>query len=637
MKRHTHFHHLPLVLIILLLLLSIPVSAADTTGTLESGQTWNFDVATGTLSVSGTGDLPDYPYSSSLESQAPWKAWADSIKSIILSEGITDTGDCTFHQLKNLTKIKLPSTLKIIGNNAFSDAKKLKEVAIPQGVTAIGQSAFKGCTALPDVSLPEGLLTIGNRAFNGCNSLIAVTIPASVIVIDNYAFGDCPMLQYVAIKSAPKIGEECFDATVLQLICFSGDVPEFSGNSLRDVTAECYYPKNNATWNTASLENFSSTCTWTPHADPGSITFSENSGQCGENATWSYENGTLTISGSSNVTKVLWAHHEKNIQKVIIENGITNVPGWAFQGYTKLKTVKLADSITIIENSAFQECTALTSITLPKNLVTIEQSAFLKCTSLKEIKMGNKVATLGTFAFSGTAIAEITLSDSLTTMGDSVFNGCKQLKELRLPATLKEMGDYIITGCSALKTVYFYGNLPETTGMNYNGTNAVVYYPKDNKTWASENLPFMSGGFILRPYTVCSTDGHTYGGWINIEEPTAEKEGRKQRVCNVCKHIEYGTVPKLTGDTSEAPPSAPATGPSIPPATEPSTPPATEPSVPATAPASQATVPSSAVSDNPSGSEVPANEPNPIIYIIIACLAIALIGCAVWFFLLKRK
>ncbi len=637
MKRHTHFHHLSLVLIILLLLLSIPVSAADTTGTLESGQTWNFDVATGTLTVSGTGDLPDYSYSSSLESQAPWKAWADNIKSIVLSEGITDTGDCTFHQLKNLTKIKLPSTLKIIGNNAFSEAKKLKEVAIPKGVTAIGQSAFQDCTALPDVTLPEGLLTIGNRAFNGCNSLIAVTIPASVTMIDNYAFGDCPMLQYVAIKSAPKIGEECFDATTLQLICFSGDVPEFSRNSLSDVTAECYYPKNNATWNTASLESFSSTCTWTPHADPGSITFSENSGQCGENATWAYENGTLTISGSGKVTKVLWAHHEKNIQKVIIENGITNVPGWAFQGYTKLKTVKLADSITTIENSAFQECTALTSIALPKNLVTIEQSAFLNCTSLKEVKMGNKVTTLGTFAFSGTVITEITLSDSLTTMGDSVFNGCKQLKELRFPATLKKMGDYIITGCSALKTVYFYGNLPETTGMNYNGTNAVVYYPKDNKTWANENLPFMSGGFILRPYTVCSADGHTYGGWINIEEPTAEKEGRKQRVCNVCKHIEYGTVPKLSGDTSEVPPSAPATEPSTPPVTEPSTPQATEPSVPATEPSSQATVPSSAVSDNPSGSEVPANEPNPIIYIIIACLVIALIGGAAWFFLLKRK
>ena len=637
MKRRAHFHHLSLVLIVLLLLLSIPVSAADTTGTLESGQAWNFDATTGTLTVSGTGDLPDYPYSSSLDRQAPWKAWADNIKTVVLSEGITDTGDCTFHSLKNLTKVQLPSTLKTIGNNAFSGAKKLKEVTIPTGVTAIGQSAFKDCTALADVTLSEGLLTIGNRAFNGCTSFVAVTIPASVTMIDNYAFGDCPMLQYVAIKGAPKIGEECFDATTLQLICFSGDVPEFNRNSLQDVTAECYYPKNNATWATASLEYFSSSCTWTPHADPGSITFSENSGQCGENATWTYKNGTLTISGSGKVTKVLWEHHQKNIQKVIIENGITNVPGWAFQGYIKLKTVKLADSITIIGISAFHDCTALTSVSLPKNLVTIEQSAFSNCTSLKEIKMGNKVTTLGTFAFSGTAITEITLSDSLTTMGDSVFNGCTKLKELRFPATLQKMGDYIITGCSALKTVYFYGDLPETTGMNYNGTKAVVYYPKDNKTWANENLPFLSGGFILRPYTVCSADGHTYGGWVNIEEPTTEKEGRKQRVCNVCKHIEYGTVPKLSGDASDVPTSAPATEPSTPPATEPSTPMTTEPSVPATEPSSQATVPSSAVSDNTSGGEAPANEPDSTIYIIIACLVIALIGGAVWFFLLKRK
>ena len=177
--------------------------------------------------------------------------------------------------------------------------------------------------------------------------------------------------------------------------------------------------------------------------------------------------------------------------------------------------------------------------------------------------------------------------------------------------------------------------------MNYQGTYAVVYYPKDNETWADKNLPYLSGGFILRPYTVCSVDGHTYGGWINIVEPTAEKEGQKQRVCGVCKHVEYGTVPKLTSGPSATTPSAPATEPSTPatlpsaPAdTEPSAPPETEPSVPS----SQATVPSSAapVTTHPEA-EVPATDPNPTIYIIIGVLAVALIGGVAWFFLRKRK
>ena len=373
-----------------------------------------------------------------------------------------------------------------------------------------------------------------------------------------------------------------------------------------------------------------------------------STGPCGQNAIWSYADGTLTISGTGTVDEVLWSHHGQNIQHVVIEDGITNIPGWAFSGYSNLKSVKLADSITIIESSAFERCTSLTSVTLPKNLVTIEQSAFSNCTSLKTISLGSKITTLGTFAFSGTAITEMILPDSLTTMGDSVFNNCKQLKELHFPASLKKMGDYIISGCSALKYVYFYGDLPETTGMNYQRTNAVVYYPKDNQTWASENLPYLSGGFILKPYTVCSIDGHTYGGWVNINEPSADEEGLKERVCGVCKHKDYATVPKLASDSpattpstppATEPPAPPVTEPSAPPETEPSTPVATEPSVPATEPSSQAPEPSSSAPDTSQPEEgLPTAEPNPTIYIIVAILAVALIGGGTaWFFLRKRK
>ena len=637
MKLKRRFPVLLLVLALLLTPFCLPVSAADTSGTLPTGQTWNFDSATGTPTVTGKGELPDYAYSSSLEYQAPWKVWKDNIKIIVLSEGITDTGDCTFHQLKNLTQVKLPSTLKTIGKSAFSGAVTLNEVTIPKDVTVIGGSAFKDCKALAGITIPEGVITIGIQAFNGCEALASVTIPKSVTLLDSHAFGNCKKLLVVTIKGSPKLAAEPFSNTTnLKQLRFCGDLPQYQWDTLRSIAVECYYPNTNATWDAAQLQSFGSDCTWIPHEDPASIPFSENSGKCGPNATWSYANGTLTISGTGKVETIWWDHHAQSIQHLVIEDGITNIIHGACFGYANLKTAKIADSVTIIESSAFEKCTSLTSITLPKNLVTIEMSAFLHCSSLNEVKMGNKVTTLGNFAFSGTAITEITLPDSLTTLGNSVFNGCKQLKELHFPASLKKMGDYIITGCSALKTVRFYGDLPETTGMNYQGTYAVVYYPKDNKTWASENLPFLSGGFILRPYSVCSIDGHTYGGWDNIKEPSVDEEGLKERICSVCKHKDYATVPKLgSGSPTTTPPTPPVTEPSAPPATEPSTPPTTtEPSSePTPKPSNTTPVPSQPVERDP----VPKKNDTALM-IGAAILAVALIGGgAAWFFLRKRK
>ena len=644
MKKRTYFCLILPVLLILLVLFSIPAAAADTSGTLPAGQTWNFDPETGTLTISGTGQLPDYPYSSVLQSQAPWKVWADEIKSVVLSEGITHTGACTFHQLKNLTRVTLPSTLTTVGESAFSNAENLKEVIIPASVTEIGSSAFKDCKSLSKITLPEGLLTIGNRAFSGCKSLVSIAIPASVTHIGSSVFLSCDVLQFISIQGAPEIGEACFEKKQLHTICFGGDMPKFHNRTFLSAEAKCYYPQNNATWNTEALNKLSGDCTWVPHEDPGSITFSETTGECGENAIWSFADGTLTISGTGAAEYKRWSHFQKSIENVVIEEGITNVPDYAFQFCSNLKSVKFAASVTSIGDEAFRGCKALTSVVLPENLVSVGYNAFMDCTALASVTLGNKVSELDSFAFCNTAITWIELPDSLVSLGHSVFGGCQNLVELHIPASVQSMGDGIISGCLSLKTVRFYGDLPETTGMNYGKTPAIIYYPKDNPTWADENLPQLSGSFVLVPYTVCSIDGHRYGGWANVKEPTTEEDGLKQRICGVCKEMEYATIPKLdrypTDSTPATEPTTPATQPSTPPVTQPTTPPTTPttgttvPSVtPAPEPSSQATEPSN-VADGKEGTTEPQN--NATIYILCGILIVGFVGGAVWFILRKR-
>lgn len=89
----------------------------------------------------------------------------------------------------------------------------------------------------------------------------------------------------------------------------------------------------------------------------------------------------------------------------------------AFIDCTNLQKVKLNEGITQIGCAMFLGCTALHSISLPKSLQSINNYAFSGCEKLK------------------------TLShlDSLISLGNNVFEGCKALSNIELPKS-REFG-----------------------------------------------------------------------------------------------------------------------------------------------------------------------------------------------------
>ena len=61
-------------------------------GTCGANLTWNFDSSTGTLTISGTGAMRDYSYSS-----APWYSQRSNIKILVIQAGITTLGNYAFY------------------------------------------------------------------------------------------------------------------------------------------------------------------------------------------------------------------------------------------------------------------------------------------------------------------------------------------------------------------------------------------------------------------------------------------------------------------------------------------------------------------------------------------------------------
>ena len=102
-----------------------------------------------------------------------------SLKSVVLNEGLetlgTDDGPgaeacCGVFQESGLERVKLPSTLMVIGRQTFMGCERLRRVRLPDGLVEIGLRAFRE-TGLESIATPESVRIIHQSAFYKCENL----------------------------------------------------------------------------------------------------------------------------------------------------------------------------------------------------------------------------------------------------------------------------------------------------------------------------------------------------------------------------------------------------------------------------------------------------------------------------------
>ena len=96
---------------------------------------------------------------------------------VVFSEGLESIGKYTFLLCKNLTRVVIPSSVKIVEEGAFRGCCALSEVifADESSLQRIGESAFRGCEVLKRINLPATVTDAGNDAFAGCITLFEVS------------------------------------------------------------------------------------------------------------------------------------------------------------------------------------------------------------------------------------------------------------------------------------------------------------------------------------------------------------------------------------------------------------------------------------------------------------------------------
>lgn len=232
-----------LCLVLVLGMLPMTVFAADpTTGTCGENLTWSVDTETGTLTISGTGEMDDYDVGY-YENAAPWSESGVQITKLVVEEGVTSIGVNAFAFCGAMTEATLPSTLERIGDSAFAYCVNMTTINVPAG-TQLSNSAFNNCTALQDedgfviingilyeffydsenpievLDIPDGVTTItGGFVYGNPETVTRVEIPASVTCIATSAFanlsslsniifeGDAPVIMYNAFYGVTALVE----------------------------------------------------------------------------------------------------------------------------------------------------------------------------------------------------------------------------------------------------------------------------------------------------------------------------------------------------------------------------------------------------------------------------------------------
>jgi len=319
-------------------------------------------------------------------------------------------------------------------------AASVRTLRIGEGVTSA--YGFRGFTSLTSVELGKDVTLINEDAFNGCTALTEITVPDSVTEIGIGAFGYCTALTTVKLGTGLEtIEDSAFTSCrAIETVIYGGSELDWRNVN---IGRDNYY--------LTGAEDFR---------------FEKSSkdltGTFGDGIIWTMNpnTGTLTISGTGEVSSEIWASPAQNancrlgdymdrVETLIVSGKVSAIANDAFSGMRlnlpSLTTVKLGDSVKTIGQDAFVRSNALVSLDLGDGVETIGMGAFADCANLTEITVPDSVTEIGDSAFSGPSITTVKLGKGLKTIGNYAFAYCGMLTELTLPDRVTTIGQGAFT------------------------------------------------------------------------------------------------------------------------------------------------------------------------------------------------
>ena len=515
--------------------ITLSAHAAEASGMCGDNLIWSFDAGSGTLTISGYGEMYDYggsygvpnDYSDPNEplcyTEAPWFDFSKQIIEIRLPDGLEHISNTALWGCSNLKSIFIPKKVSYIWGELFRFCMSLNEItvdpanadytsvdgvlysknkdtlirypagnsgsySIPHSVTIIGGDAFSNCINLQNVTIPNSVTDIGWEAFEGCTGLQSISIPSSVTIIRDSAFRSCSSLASISILGSIKsMGAHAFNGTA-----YANNLNNWSDGLLYlgnwvidaqyDLTSANIRPGTiGITGNVFSIDTLKS------------VTIPEGLEYI-EPYAFGFAHQLSSINLPSSLKRIGF---DAFMDTAIYDDpnrwdhGLLYIGKWLIEAKENTIVANVRPGTVGIADSAFRVRDRLTTVTLPEGLRYIGENAFEWCTNLTEVSIPDSVTRIGEGAFSGcSSLKNLTIPNSVTSIGEGAFDGCSSLTNLAIPNSVKTIDEWAFAGCSSLKAVIVPDSVTsigeDAFGWNDN-LRSILILNKDCDIYDSEN------------------------------------------------------------------------------------------------------------------------------------------------------
>ena len=483
------------------------------------------------------------------------------------------------------TFVKIPDTVKAIGDGAFKNNDMIRNIYIPDSVTSIGKNAFYDCDQLTSVFIPDSVTSVGSSCFYSCNNLTYVKLPQNMNGVSPLMFYECKKLETVVFgMNVTWIGGSAFKDCSQLKVDLPGNIKTIGSSafmnckSLTEITipkslTDCGYDIFSGCSNLKTIK-FEKGITTIPenlfwgHSDDSwfdgleEIDIPETVTTIGEYAFANCKNLT-TVTGMKNVTKIgrdafcdcsqlkvdlpgnikTIGHRTfmncKSLTEITIPKSLTDCSYNIFSGCSNLKTIKFEKGITTIPKNLFSggnyysyDCydrwfDGLEEIDIPETVTTIGEDAFENCKNLTTVTGMKNVTKIGSNAFQNcTSLASVRIPNSVTSLGTYIFDGCSSLTDVALGEGLTSIPSYMFSNCESLKNIKIPYNVATIGSYAFLNDTAFTEITIPRKTTAINSNAFSYPG-KLNIYGISGTYAETFANENNIKFTNREVNASK--------------------------------------------------------------------------------------------------------------
>lgn len=458
------------------------------------------------------------------------------MKNIILPDSITYMGTDAFYGCSGLDNLYISdvaawcninfvnkfSNPSYYAQNLLLNGSIVKELVIPDTVTSIKEYAFIQSSGLTSVVVPDSVTSIGRGAFRGCNKLESISLPfvgASKKTTGKYTDVFGYIFDYDSSSSSGTV--QYYNDSYYTTYLIPSSLKKVTITNATQIPYGAFYNCSNLTdieindgvtqigksafYNCSALVNINI---------PESVT------TVGYNAFYKCSNlenvdiddivSWCKISFNNNYSNPLWYAENLYINNVLSNGEITipeeatKISAYAFNGWSALTDVKIADSVKNIGNNAFSTCINLKSIEIPDNVTAIGQNVIYNTAFYNDSSNWNgELLYVGNHLIDAkpSASGEYNIKPETKTIANAAFYDCSGITVVNYNGNKSawnkiKVGADNATLTNALKNYFYFVDLINENGELYcskmNNADEVIQITE---------IPLEQEEYILKLYT----------------------------------------------------------------------------------------------------------------------------------------